>query len=373
MYPLTMTFSFAFLVPIFTGVSVISAVSIGDITADSYFGKKLLSQARHLAGYNNNALDTTWVSGYSLKFQGCHDVKQWNAQANGAEDVRIVTKRLVRFRLCPTDSCTAADAGGCKNGYGDYIIDMNTFLGYYVEALNTQNQNLCANVVCSCDGAENADYCKYDCYAAAGLAEICGVNNPNDGNNNNQQFNLEEYVACGMYNQNHRQLAENAVQYFIGPYCSDQGGSIFMGLFSDDTCSQFADDYFGMTTFKTLTGAALPYSSQTLIGSDCLLCAKTADDGTTSVGEECSGIYTAAGKCESNLAGGTVSEPNTKACSYITGIKIIRKDGIIFNASSRPNNVVTAFIVIFAMAFCALAFYVWYLRKRLRKKRSQLL
>jgi hypothetical protein len=369
-----MKFSFAFLVPIFTGVSANSAVSIGDITADSQFGKKLLSQARNLANNNNNAVDTTWVSGYSLKFQGCHDVKQWNAEANEAEDVRIETKRLVRFRLCPTDSCTAANAGGCKNGYGDYIIDMNTFLGYYVEALNTQNENVCANMVCSCDGAEDADYCKYECYAAADLAEVCGVNNPNNGNNNNKQFKLEEYVACAKYNQNHRRrLAENGVQYYIGPYCSDQGGSIFMGLFSDDTCSEFADDYFGMTTFKTLTGTVLPYGSQTLLGSDCLSCAKTADDGTTSVGDECSGIYSAAGKCESNLASGTVSEPNTNACSYIDGIKIIRKDGMIYNASSRPNQVATAFIVIFAMSFCALAFYIWYLRMRLGKKRSQLL
>ena len=95
-----------------------------DIKADSPLGMKLLSQARSLA--DNQAFDNTWVSGYSLKFEGCHHISQWNEEAEGEEDVRIATKRLVRFRLCPSDYCDSGS--GCSAGYGDYIIDMNTYL-----------------------------------------------------------------------------------------------------------------------------------------------------------------------------------------------------------------------------------------------------
>ena len=94
------------------------------IKADSPLGMKLLSQARNLA--DQQAFDNTWVSGYSLKFEGCHHISQWNDEAEGEEDVRIATKRLVRFRLCPSEFCDSGS--GCSNGYGDYIIDMNTYL-----------------------------------------------------------------------------------------------------------------------------------------------------------------------------------------------------------------------------------------------------
>ena len=67
-----------------------------------------------------------------------------------------------------------------------------------------------------------------------------------------------------------------------------------------------------------------------------------------------------------------VSEKNTNACSFIEGIKIVRADGII-TGSANPDPVMTAFIVIFAMAFAALGFYVWYLRTRLGVKKNTLL
>ena len=55
-----------------------------------------------------------WVSGYSVKFQGCHHIKQWNEAADGEEDVKISTSRLVRFRLCPSGSCSDSKAAGSR-------------------------------------------------------------------------------------------------------------------------------------------------------------------------------------------------------------------------------------------------------------------
>jgi hypothetical protein len=44
------------------------------LAADSDLGMKILSKARRVD--EQEAVDITWVSGYSLKFQGCHHVQQ---------------------------------------------------------------------------------------------------------------------------------------------------------------------------------------------------------------------------------------------------------------------------------------------------------
>ena len=354
---LAMKCSIAFLAIAFFGVSV---QSFDGIRSDSELGQKLLLQARNL---NQNTADISWIAGYSVKFQGCHHVQQWNTDANSADDVRLKTKRLVRFRLCPTSSCTSSNAGGCNGGYGDYIIDMNTFLNAYYEAKLNAEALACQSHTCNCESATNPDYCDYDCYLAASMP-YCSEKNPYT-NESIVPVNIGNYLSCSQYNND---------SYYIGPYCSNQGGSLFMGMFTDDTCSEFADASSGLTTFKTMSGRALPYGDASLVGPNCHSCAATDNDSSGySVGSQCSTIYNIAGKCESSLATGTTSNPNTRGCLYIEGIKIIRKDGIITNVTIGSSPVATSFIVFFAMASVACGFYIWYLRKRIARKNNQLI
>ena len=49
-----------------------------EIKADSELGMRLLSEARNL---ENSEWTHTWISGYSLKFEGCHHISQWNPEA----------------------------------------------------------------------------------------------------------------------------------------------------------------------------------------------------------------------------------------------------------------------------------------------------
>ena len=277
---------------------------VGSIKADSELGTKLLSQARRL---DDNSLDMSWVVNYSIKFQGCHHVSQWNDYAEENDQVRIQTKRLIRFRLCPTQSCSTSSSSGCSSGYGDYIIDMNSFLQVYFEAVDQQNQINCQSAENNCNCQDNGaddydeDMCYYDCYKAQGLADICMDYNPYSGNGQGQgRFQLQDYAGCTQTKFNNRRLEENAgnqqdggqedqqqqqqqqnqnqyyeqnaPQYYIGPYCAEQGGSIHLGLFYDDTCTTFADNKGGSYTFKTLTGQDLPYGSKSIITSDCLSC-----------------------------------------------------------------------------------------------------
>ena len=376
-------------------------VSDVNIKADSEQGMKLLSQARRVE--EDGEVDFTWVSGFSVKFQGCHHISQWNDEANDEEDVRISTKRLVRFRLCPSDSCSADSSKGCTEGYGDYIVDMNAYLESYFEAKKTYQEFQCEyleNYVCGCDenDGDNEDYCLWDCFGGHNMADVCMDENPyNQGNDNQEEqfeFELEEYMECaqagfdndnnyyyqymqnnGYYNNNGNNNNNNGeeIEFSIGPYCASQGGAIYLGVFTDDTCTEFADDNGGRDTFYGMTGIELPYSSANIIDMDCFSCMEPKENNNDGNDEEdedevnefCEQIYQSAGKCEGNLGYGTVYSPNNNACNYMEGIKIVRKDGTVITADAKANKTASIFIGLFVVAFVLLSAYVYYLKTKL--------
>ena len=342
-------------------------------------------------------------------------MKQWNSEADGDNDVKLATKNLVRFRLCPTESCSSTKAAGCSSGYGDYIVSMDSFMDSYFEAVRQNSEYECEQFLAnSCDCNEengdkddnfNAEYCEYDCFNNAKMTQCIDRNPYEEDEENQQQFDAEEYMECKELNiqQNRRrsrraeeaadeaeaeedagaeeedQAAEEEedIQYFVGPYCSYEGGEIFLGVFTDDTCTTAASE----GTFTTLMGFSLPYETTSLASAACVTCLEPQEnndggddaDDTDAVSEACENVYKTSGKCESTLPEGMVASPNDAACNYMDGISIVRKDGIIDVGKSRNSAVATSFIVIFAMSFCAMAFYVWYLRTRLGVKKDTLL
>jgi hypothetical protein len=67
--------------------------------------------------------------------------------------------------------------------------------------------------------------------------------------------------------------------YYVGPYCANQGGSIYFGLFTDNTCTTFTND--GKTEFYSRAGFELPFSQESLISYDCFSCKEPAQVGST--------------------------------------------------------------------------------------------
>ena len=135
-------------------LSVASAMT--EISATSKLGKSLIGKARRLEQEDQWDQQADWVANYSVKFQGCHHIKQWNDEADGEEDVKIETKRLIRFRLCPSETCSATKAAGCTSGFGEYIIDMDTFMEAYFEAKRENMEYECEHHLnYNCGGCEN--------------------------------------------------------------------------------------------------------------------------------------------------------------------------------------------------------------------------
>eukprot|EP00525_Craspedostauros_australis_P002559 CAMPEP_0198110390 /NCGR_PEP_ID=MMETSP1442-20131203/2401_1 /TAXON_ID= /ORGANISM="Craspedostauros australis, Strain CCMP3328" /LENGTH=403 /DNA_ID=CAMNT_0043766419 /DNA_START=39 /DNA_END=1250 /DNA_ORIENTATION=+ len=370
-------------------------VKIDSLKAESKIGQSLMSKARRLENADDQEVDFTWVADFSIKFQGCFHINQWNEEADGEEDVRIQSKRLVRFRLCPTDTCSIENAGGCNSGYGDYIVDMDSFLESYFEGMEEYNEQLCeytANYKCDCEDDDgkgddfDRDICEYDCFVANGIEDVCAENNPyeDDEQQQQEQFEVREYIECKEAefqeddnNNNNRKLdEEEEVQYFVGPYCAENGGAIYLGMFTDDECTVFADGYGGANAYSQLAGDNLPFASTSLITMDCFDCMEPEDVNENDNGndnqdedlvvEMCERLYQSAGKCESPLAAtGVIDQANDNACNYISGISTNLQNGFITQAKANANKTASIFIGIFVVAFVLLAAYVFFLRTKL--------
>jgi hypothetical protein len=134
-------------------LSLPTATTAVDISSTSLIGQRLLQQAtplnhpivalsesssslhqlRWLNEQDNNNADYSYIAEYSIKFQGCHHVQQWNDNVDEDSDVRIMTKRLARFRLCPSDQCSNDKSSGCSSKYGDYVVDVRVQCVYAMD------------------------------------------------------------------------------------------------------------------------------------------------------------------------------------------------------------------------------------------------
>jgi hypothetical protein len=352
--------------------SQVSIILVQALSSSSSFGADVLNQARRL----DDAGDFDFVGDYSIKFQGCHHVQQWNDYADDENDVRIKTKRLARFRLCPSDQCSNDKTTGCTSKFGDYIVDMNTFVYNYLQELEEQKDNFCAAAATDCQSecgsSSEGDECTTSCYAAYSLS-VCLYDEAaaND-------FDVLDFASCAEMDDHRRRRLVNSgiirhldedVQYYIGPHCSQQGGQVHLGVFTDDTCTTMAES--GDDIFYAAYGFNLPYSSASMISSRCVGCLDADDndaDGSY-VSELCQNVYKNSGKCETRMA---IDYPNESSCDYIEGIKVIREDGVIRTSSVRKSKSAAVAIGVFMTLSVLLAGYVFYLRTKLGRAQINL-
>lgn len=152
-----------------------------------------------------------------------------------------------------------------------------------------------------------------------------------------------------------------------------------MGLYTDDSCTNFADTNSGRTTYKSLAGTDLPYATTSLINSDCVSCIEVQDlqrrqdevqddaygddaEDADVVSEQCERLYQSSGKCEMSLSSNSgVESPNNNACSYIGGIQFTKLNGVVVKkmGAGEKANVV---IGLFAIVFVGMAAVVYKLR-----------
>ena len=309
--------------------------SNGDISMNSEAGRELLQSSRKTQDeyYGNNyKVDDSFLSDYSMKFQGCHEVQEWNKYGED-EDMKIETQSLVRLRMCPADSCSSSSARGCDSNYGDYLVTMDTFIDSYMQHI--QNAN----------GGDRK-------LADIGDYMTCNEMQMDDGQRKRARQLEDSYNYTSSYNQ----------AYYVGPYCAEQGSDIRIGVFSDDTCTSFASN--GEKIFKMVNGFSLPYSDSSFVNLGCTSCGENGE-----VTEMCDTLYESSGKCETKMS---VYYPNESSCSYIEGLKAARSDGSILSTSTRKSAGAAVATGLFLTASLLLAGYVYYLRTKLSRARINL-
>jgi len=354
-------------------------ISINDkvINVPQIETEKLLSASRLL---EDRAVDVNFLSSYSVKYLGCHQVSQWRGQDEGYDEsaTQIQTKHLVRYRMCPNGACNDGRENGCSSKYGDYVVDINTFVTYYLQGREDIDEYLCEKYEENCENqCANDDnvYCLEDCFNKYG-AKGC------EGGYRN--LDVADYAQCVEYDEfTGADDDNNGNSYYLGPYCGEQGGSIYLGLFTDNTCQTLSS--CGGECFYNTMGFSLPYSDQPIVTNDCTTCSESivqnmkdgnnnndnndSQDDDDEAREFCQNFYKYSGKCETRMY---IEYPNESACTFIEGIKVLREDGVIRSSSVKKSKLASASIGVGMSVALLLTTYVYYLSAKLERARVNL-
>jgi len=351
--------------------------------------KMLLSKAepadaatnRHVFGEDRHLDYSTRISKYSIQFQGCHSIKHYNKDAEDDDDVRVITKRLVKFRLVPFNKCQVynpwMDASAIQNAkyllgqadYGDYIVDMSVFVEAY---LQTKEEYYSAGDDAVDDGGRKLYYDDANANANG--------DNAND-DNANADFDISDYTQCAAFNYD---ADGDDYQYYLGPYCADQGGEIRLNLFTDDSCTTQAKCNGGSTRgancYTDSTGMTIPYTSESIVDDPCVPCSEnysylqSAPAGEVDMSsydfgyarDTCATLYDLSGKCEQHMKDGKYDN----ACAYMQGIKMaLSKDGYAIGV--KRSLVADVTLGSLAIMVTCLGMYIYYLRYALKKVDSK--
>jgi len=239
--------------------------------------KGLIGKARRLED-NQNQDDNEYgfLMNYKYKMLSCKAGESVRDPETGEYE-----QNAVIFRLCPDNGdCDDESSNGCKEGFGDYVVGLNTFVQAYME-----------------DQGENMQ--QYD------------------------DFDVQEYAECREYeNQNDN---GNGYAYYVGPACSEDGSDIKLQLYYDEYCTTVPDGI----SFEDISGGwSMPYSEGGLVSKYCNSCVGY-DNGNYELKEMCEQLYQSAGKCETNMESFHYYGKQEGACDYITSLLPVQKAEVV--------------------------------------------
>jgi hypothetical protein len=117
----------------------LKAGSVGNAKRRDKMYEKLLGSARKLeqeGQYGENQASDAYfdMTTFAFKYAGCAAIREYDEQyaQNGTP---FTQANYAVFRLCPGDSCNKYSMTGCGKNYGEYVVEMSTYLeaimGYY--------------------------------------------------------------------------------------------------------------------------------------------------------------------------------------------------------------------------------------------------
>jgi len=397
-------------------------------THSSLRGEEIVPHSRRLgdddddAYYNWNALEVD-IAEYSLKYHKCTTMKLLpsgndnNNNNDYSNSDPFTAMTFVTFRLCPTDSCSADGWSGCRSTYGEYMMELTTFLAsqiQYDEEIFEQYCNYCE----TCMYFENYFYgnnrnlnthaCKYydDCSV---YEDVCFQNDDDDNDNDDGVTSLtyEDLYQCIPIDDvvDDDDDGGNGQQYYLGLACDTD---LEMAIYSDDACTKL----LGMgDAVYNITGQELSVSEDVLgsfLTQDCISCRESDRPYKISYSDEndgddilevCEDVYLSSARCDERLWEHEYSTAGEKdnadaTCDYIENLikgnineygqnmNDIESDNaftVWFNNHVRPDETVVvsqdevAYLTMGILGCMVMLAYVSYFKKQIYKQQNPLL
>jgi len=283
--------------------------------------------------YDENEMIEADLSSYYIRFEKCQFVKTFSDESASKEvtgrdpreyDTVLVDEKFVIFRLCPDiDNCDDIEYGddGGNGGYGEYMIDMETYLLTTVEYKQEKQEEMCEKCDEKCnDYYDDDDYDGHrnlvdsevvldvTCSECVFMCEKIGKMEENFYVDATYFITCEEIV----------EETDEQPALYAGPMCSTQGSKIKIGVFSDEDCTFLNSDKDVDDYLADENGYALKLShallKQTYDNNEPIFCGgrynNNGDDTEAAeidlseyydreTKDVCMELYDAAAKCES--------------------------------------------------------------------------
>lgn len=289
--------------------------------------------------------DMSFLASFSLQYLSCSAHMQYDRDGGASGRSPLYQQSLVRFALCPSDSLCYSS---CLEQGGEYVVDMATFVDVYTEAKMPGFEYWCEMIRenCYCGYLDEAIDCEKECLLQAGYDGCIEYEG-------SAEYTVQPYTNCGaLRSSNTSQIVvspassastaatpnaneNDDINYFVAPYCADDGMSIHFGVFDDPICTNQIDSAI-YTTYNP--GQELPFSTRSVLPtgneSECMACHDDDEpspinsdvDNTNNflydpfeVTELCQFSYEGAVRCETNL---NITHPDTSGCDYISGLSV---------------------------------------------------
>jgi hypothetical protein len=177
------------------------------------------------------------LSDFAFKYAGCAAIKEYDMDTASENGNAMTSATYAVFRLCPADSCNKYSITGCGKNYGEYVVEMETYLEAMMTYYDDRYEEYCMYCL-PCDDYAQEDYASWlqSCYAAKNEAEyeteqetadaayqeyyemnngdMSGYNvsastNGNNGYNGNNGNRKMAYSSSSNYNNNNNNNDQN--------------------------------------------------------------------------------------------------------------------------------------------------------------------
>ena len=149
------------------------------------------------------------MSSRAFKYSGCAAIKAYDTERAQDNGNPMVLDTYAVFRLCPADKCNQFSLTGCTKNYGEYALEMKTYLSYVLGYYDDRYEEYCEY----CEGCdwEYQALSKYNisqCYS-----QLTKWQNYQGYNQNTNAYNMQSQANQNAASANQ---AANYNKYYYG-------------------------------------------------------------------------------------------------------------------------------------------------------------